>query len=282
MVLVSYLKDRGLDVFFIDIVPRIDVDYNTADINNPFVLTPVFRSFEPEVVYHLAGIVSRIVCERSPSLTIRTNVTGTYNIVQLCRTYHAKLIFFSTSEVYGNIEGPMSEERQDLHPNNLYAISKYLAEKLVLYEMANGLEAIIVRPFMIYHENEKTGENHSAVIRFTEALIKRQKIEVHKGSIRPWTYIADAVELFEKLLYVKNIPIVNISNPKNIKTEDLAALICEYLNICYENHIVEITLPERMTLRKIPDLTLQNKLTNKKSFICLEEGIERIINKISD
>jgi nucleoside-diphosphate-sugar epimerase len=278
--LVPYLKSKGHLIHRCDIIQATGNDYSVVNINSPGDLNLVFDRFRPEVVYHLAAMVSRVTCENSPGLTIETNLSGFYNVIQLCERYQSRLIYFSTSEVYGNIGGILKEDREDLEPNNIYGLSKLLGEKLVKYEIGKGLNAIIVRPFMFYDEDETLGEHRSAMIRFAENLIRGNKINIHRNSSRSWMHISDAIAILERLLYNRGFHVINIGSEHTILMTDLARMMCDCLNLNYENMIREIELPDRMTLTKYPDCNLQWELTNYISRIKIEEGIKLVINKV--
>ena len=277
--LMLYLQDKGYQVFGVGTTTRIADDYRMVDINNSIELSEVFHTFQPDVCYHLAAKVSRVTCEKSPCLAVKTNVMGANNVIHLCLFHKVRLIYFSTSEVYGDISGLHTEDR-DISPNNIYGLSKLMGEQLVQYNITCGLKAIIVRPFMLYHESERTGDHHSALIRFCDGLIKKQKITVHLGTSRSWMYIGDAVQVFERLLYVIGNHVVNVGNPDVCSIEAMARMICDKLKINYDDYVKEIEMPERMSLTKMPDLRLQESLTGFKSYTPLDIGINRVITKM--
>lgn len=280
-VLVPYLESQGHTVFGIDIVQKVDEHYQVVDINSPLDMLTIFRQFKPEVVYHMAAMVSRVTCEKSQAITMQTNLVGTNNVIQLCLQYQTKLIFFSTSEVYGNIEGELDEDRTDLKPNNFYGLSKLMGESLVHYAVSMGLHAIIVRPFMFYHENETLGAHRSAMIRFVECLLRQEKIVVHKNSSRSWMHLEDGVDVLERLLYVTQNCTINIGSPNNISVSLLASYICKQLDLDYSSYVEEVDLPERMTLHKDPVLVRQIQLTRYTACkVPIEEGIERVITSV--
>lgn len=281
-VLIPYLKSKGHTVFCIDIQQKFEDGYRTVDINNGADIISAFYEFQPEVVFHMAAMVSRVTCEYSPVTTIKTNVCGTENVIQLCKQVGAKLIFFSTSEVYGNIGGILSEDRTDLRPNNIYGLSKLMAEQLVEYEVSNGLKAVIVRPFMFYHEDETFGNHRSAMIRFVYSLLRHEKITVHKGAHRSWMHLDDAVVVLEKLCYLNKFVILNIGCAEEHSMEFMARRICEKLNLTYEDYIIETELPDKMTLTKTSDFTLQEKLVGHTCTISLDEGIDRVIINVTE
>jgi nucleoside-diphosphate-sugar epimerase len=156
-----------------------------------------------------------------------------------------------------------------------------MGEQLVQYNLTCGLEAIIVRPFMLYHETEqRTGEHHSALIRFCDGLIRRQKITVHLGTERSWMYIGDAIQIFEALLHVKGNHILNVGNPDVYSIIDLAGIICDKLGCNRAKYVTEISMPGRTSQTKEPDLRRQTELTGFRNFTSLSEGLDRVLNKM--
>lgn len=276
--LVPYLR-KTHRVHRADIVQGYGSDYTVVDING-IDLVNVFQRFKPDIVYNLAAMVSRITCENSPGITIQTNLAGANNVIQLCKTFWAKLISFSTSEVYGNIGGVLSEDRE-CKPNNIYGLSKLLGEEIIKYEVLKGLKAVIVRPFMFYDEDETRGEHRSAMIRFAENLSKKNKIVVHSDSQRSWMHISDAVKILEKLMYA-DFNIVNIAHPEVVDIKYIARKMCEVLEINYNDYVEEKELPYRMTLTKIPDINKQTELTGIIPKVGIDEGIIKVLENVSN
>lgn len=277
--LMLYLQDKGYEVFGVGTTARIADDYRMADINNSIELSEVFHDFRPDVCYHLAAKTGRLLCEKSPAAAIETNVMGTNTIIQLCHFYHVRLIYFSTCEVYGNTSGLHTEDRE-LSPNNIYGLSKVMGEQLVKYYITCGLKAIIVRPFMLYHESEQTGDHHSALICFCDKLIKRQKITVYIGNQRGWTYMDDAIQIFELLLHTEGNYTINIGNPNIYSISELARMICNKIGISYDDYVIEEEMPERTSYTREPDLRKQTELTGFNDFTSLSEGLDRVINNL--
>jgi nucleoside-diphosphate-sugar epimerase len=279
--LVQYLRKCGHEVLRADIIQHLADDYVQTDVVSLLDLYDAASKFKPDVIYHLAAMVSRVTCEATPHMTIDTNLSGTNNVAQICKTLGAKMINFSTSEVYGNIGGILSEDRLDIAPNNRYGLSKYLAEKLVEYEVNNhDLKAITVRPFMYYDEDETIGDHRSAMIRFAEGLLNGKKITVHKNSKRSWLHMDDAVRALEQLIHLDKYHIINLGHPNVVETEYIAKYMCGKLGIEFNKHVDLVDLPRRMTLAKIPDLTKQNQLLGFEPKISIEEGMERVLAKV--
>jgi len=273
--LCPYLRSQGHEVFRCDQIQGTDVDYSVVNILNSGDLLTVFLDTKPEVVYLLAAMVSRVTCEASPHLAVDTNLSGLNNVIQLCKAFESKLIYFSTSEVYGNIGGYLSETRE-CKPNNIYGLTKYLGEKLVQYELS---DAIIVRPFMFYDEDETRGDHRSAMIRFAYHLSRRERITVHKGSKRSWLHISDGVKILEKVIYIKDFNIINIGASELINTEDLARMMCDYYKLNYSEYVNELPLPDKMTFEKIPDIRKQTELTGIIPVVDFKIGVKRVCDK---
>lgn len=279
--LVPYLRQMGNEVFCIDREPGNRKDYWQADINFPFDIDRAFFSFKrPDIVFCLAAMVGRDTCEKSPQMAIATNIGGTENIARLCKDYQSKLVYFSTSEVYGDIQGEMDEGRLDLNPNNMYGLTKLLSENIIRYEAERGLTAFIVRPCMLYHEEETMGEHRSAMIRFAEKLVRGEKVIVHRGSSRGWLHMDDAVRAFAFVPSLTNPHIINIGNPQIKIMNYVAGYMCMLLNLDPKEYIVEIDQPIGMTLHKNPNLYKQLNLLGITPKVSLEEGIERVINRM--
>ena len=200
--LVRHLQAGGYEILESDIRPLARPGYLIADINQPMDLLPAF-DWGPDVVFMLSAIVSRVACEQASGLAIATNLAGINNVLQLCKRTGARLVFFSSSEVYGPGCDPMDEAVSDPKPNNRYGLSKFLGEQLVEYETRTyGLKAVSIRPFMIYDENEEFGSRRSAMIRFSSELAMGRSIEVHSGSARSWLHVSDAVRAMEAAAHI--------------------------------------------------------------------------------
>ena len=278
--LVKYLRQCGHTVYRSDIKPLWAKDYFQTDIVSPMDLIPAVLKTKPEVIYNLAAMVSRVTCELAPHMAINRNLGGTNNIIQVAHLADAKLIAFSTSEVYGNQPGIQSEDITEMMPNNRYALSKLLSEELVSYEVRyNNLKAVILRPFMFYHEDETLGSHRSAMIRFAEELYLNHRIQIHKNAKRSWLHMDDAVVAMERAAHLDEFVIINIAHPHVRPIEDVARLFCELYGRDYKKLVEEVPLPPQMTLEKIPDTRRQEKYLEFKPKISLDQGIKRVASR---
>ena len=278
--LVTYLKNLGYSVLRLDHRPGWGKDYFMADIRNASDMLDVF-DWKPDVVFHLAAMVSRVTCEQASSLAVDVNLVGTQNVLNFTKRINAHLVYFSTSEVYGpNIE-VMSEEITP-KPNNRYGLTKLLSESLVEYEVQQyGMSAVILRPFMMYDEEEDLGDHRSAMIRFATNLFLGKTIEVHKGSARGWLHVSDAVKAIEAAAHLKEYSVINIGNPDIRPIEELAEMIRKAYGAS-DSLVQLIDLPNRMTLTKRPTLDRQRDLLGIIPKIQLKEGVDLVCKKVKE
>ena len=122
----------------------------TGDITDPDGMRSVIQGMD--VVFHLAALISVPHSYGHPHSHLRTNTTGTLNVVQAA--LHAavgRMVHVSTSEVYGSAKYAPIDEAHPLQAQSPYAASKIAAECIVQsYRRTHGLTAAIVRPFNNY------------------------------------------------------------------------------------------------------------------------------------
>jgi len=279
--LAQHLRASGYDVLESDIRPGWRSGYVMADINHPVDLLPAF-DWGPDVVFLLSAIVSRVTCEQASSVAIATNLAGVNNVLQLAKRAGAMVVFFSTSEVYGPHCDPMDEREPHPRPNNRYGLSKLLGEQLVEYEVrTHGLNAVSLRPFMIYDENEDLGDHRSAMIRFTSELALGRPIDVHRGSARSWLHVDDAIRAIEAAVRVREYAVINIGHPDVVPIADLAQMIRKEMD-APAGLVREVDVPPRMTAVKRPVLDRMRQLLGVQPRVSLQEGIGRVCVRVRE
>jgi dTDP-glucose 4,6-dehydratase len=103
-------------------------------------------------VFHLAALIGIPYSYRAAESYVRTNVSGTLNVLEACRAAKvARLVHTSTSEVYGSPESVPIDELHRIKPQSPYAATKASADLLALsYRASFGLPVVVVRPFNTY------------------------------------------------------------------------------------------------------------------------------------
>lgn len=189
---------------------------------------------EADLVFHLAAIVGvERVC-LDPGTTLKANFAATETVCELCLRHQVKLVFASTSEVYGKtLERPVRENTDPVLgptfvPRWSYAVSKLADEYLVRALMDEG-SAVIVRFFNCYGPRLDPSGSTSVVSRFIGQALRNEPITVFGtgDQTRSFTYVSDTVT--GTLAAADRIEgeAFNIGRPCETSINELAALIRE-------------------------------------------------------
>lgn len=122
------------------------------DIRKKDDISAILKEVKPDIVFHLAAQSSVAVSWKKPQLTAEINVIGAINILEAVREYENKirLVIIGSGEEYGYISPdscPLKETEQ-LHPGNIYAVTKVCQEMTAeIYARAYNLDIVIVRAF---------------------------------------------------------------------------------------------------------------------------------------
>ena len=284
--LAAALRGHGYDVKVTDHRILKQPGYMRADVCEYHELDRVFREWPIEHVFHFAGEVGRENGELFPRRCVDINVSGTLNLIQLCREHGARLYFASSSEVYGErgAETLLTEElvdREPVLPHNCYGISKLQAEQYIAHFVDHyDLEAVSFRFFMCYGPPEYPNPFRSAMTNFIHRALRGEPITAHRGTARSWCFIDDIVEgcrlAMEGFDASRGYHAYNLGNSGLIDTVECAKLVCRLADASED--LVEVVEPGPFTTRV--KLASFDKIRDHFGFearIDLEEGIRRTI-----
>jgi UDP-glucuronate 4-epimerase len=166
-----------------------------ADITKPNELKKIFAKYKFDKIVHLAARAGVRDSLRRPGLFLKTNLQGTFNILEKAREYGIKdFIFAGTSAVYGNdTVAPFKEDSLCIKPLNPYAMSKRAGELLCYtYHNLYGINMTILRFFTVYGPK---GRPDMSIYIFTESMLAGKKIKIFGDGTaeRDFTYIEDIV-----------------------------------------------------------------------------------------
>jgi dTDP-glucose 4,6-dehydratase len=146
-----------------------------------------------DVVFHLAALIGIPYSYETPLAYIRTNVEGTYNVLEAARTEGVgRVVHLSTSEVYGTARYVPMDEEHPLQAQSPYAASKIAADQLALsYHRSFALPVVVVRPFNTYGPRQSARAVIPTIV--TQALAGGP---VRLGNLDPrrdFTFVRDTV-----------------------------------------------------------------------------------------
>lgn len=187
-----------------------------------------------DVIFHLAANVNVDKSLEDPRSFLETNVMGTHHVLEAAREHGARVVFASTCEVYGDghslAPDALLDETAELRPNSPYAASKAAADRLCYsYFRSYGMDVVMVRPFNIFGERQKSGAFGALI-----AILVRRAIAGHDLTVfgdgsatRDYLHVSDAVEAYRLVLESPELKgrAINFASGTNTRVRDIAEYI---------------------------------------------------------
>ncbi|MCK4236022.1 MAG: NAD(P)-dependent oxidoreductase [Candidatus Krumholzibacteria bacterium] len=280
-VLVKELRERGHDVWICDLPHHHSDQYLRCDVGSFWQLQRVFESVKFDMVYHLAAEFGRWNGEDYYDTLWRSNAIGTKNIIRMQEKHRFRMVFFSSSEVYGDYDGVMSEDVMDkyeVRQLNDYAISKWVSEMQIMNSAAmNGTETVRVRLFNTYGPGEYYSPYRSVICRFIYSALFDLPYTVYLSHHRTSTYVTDTVRTLANISErFKPQEVYNVGGTQYHDIKYLSDLILQDLGKS-DNNITYSEGEPFTTKDKKVDLTKAIRDLDHKITIPLEEGIPKTI-----
>jgi len=258
-----------------------------------FVNHDIVKPFYPErpvdFVMHLAGIASPYYYRKWPLETLEVATTGLKNVLELAKASSARLLFFSSSEIYGDPDANHVPTAESYHGNvsslgarACYDESKRLGETLVrIYHTQFGVKGTIVRPFNVYGPGMQKLD-YRVLPNFAARILSREPVNVYGtgNQTRTFCYVTDAIVGFLRVL-VGGQPgePYNIGNPEpEISMLELVQTIertMPELNVQYRLIEHPDTYPADEPQRRCPDITKARLQVGYEPVVPIEDGLQR-------
>jgi len=245
------------------------------------IIEPIL--IEVDRIYHLACPASPVHYQYNPVKTIKTNIMGTINMLGLAKRVKARLLFASTSEVYG--DPAMHPQKEDYWGNvnpigirSCYDEGKRAAETLTMdYHRQNGVDVRIIRIFNTYGPTMLPDDGR-VVSNFIVQALNGQDLTVYgEGSqTRSFCYVDDLVEGMVRMMGNDDITgPVNLGNPEEYTIVDLARKIITMTGS--KSQIAYRPLPADDPTQRRPDITLAGDALGWKPKVSVDDGLKRTI-----
>lgn len=231
-----------------------------------------------KVVYHLAALIGIPYSYISPLAYIKTNIEGTYNVLQAGRTLNLdKIIITSTSETYGTAQYVPIDENHPMVGQSPYSATKIAADQIALsFYRAFNLPVKIVRPFNTYGPRQSS----RAIIPTVITQLLSGKREIILGNINPTrdlTYVKDTISGFYEIANSKRLygEITNIGMNEEISIKNLVEMISKLMEMQIQIKTDEkrIRPPKSEVERLMCDNKKILKNTDWKPEFSLEKGL---------
>jgi len=296
------LIDEGHEVIVVDNLERGDLRRLEGRTENPkftFYKIDVLDYAKLAKVAEDIHVVMDFVAHKIPRYTsamntLKRNVKGCENLLEIARINKAKFILSSTSDVYGKSEefplredgnlllGPTTSRRWS------YSVSKIYNEHLAFaYNDEYGIPVVILRFFGVYGPWQHMDWWGGPTGVFLKNILEGKPVPIHGdgNQKRSFVYIDDLVEAVVRAIFIKEAEdeIINIGTEEEISIIELAKLIHRFSGTKYKLELKYIPYSSfsknyEDVRRRIGDIQKMKKILNFTPSVNLEEGIQRFIS----
>ena len=286
--LCDVLLSQGHEVIAVDNLftgTKRNMRHMTSNPNFEFIRHDVTEPvlLECDQLYHLACPASPVHYQYNPIKTIKTNVTGTINMLGVAKRTRARFFLASTSEVYGDpLEHPQKESYwgnvNPVGPRSCYDEGKRVAETLTMsYQDQGHVDTRIVRIFNTYGPRMLFNDGR-VVSNFIVQALKGEDITVYGegDQTRSFCYVDDLVTGFVAMMNKEGVhgPI-NLGNPNEMTIKALAERVISLTGS--RSKIVHKPLPKDDPTRRQPDISLAKKELGWTPKVDLDTGLKKTI-----
>ena len=263
-----------------------------GDVCEIFELIP--KDERPDVIVHLASVAIPKLYMEEPDFVIGPNVIGTNEVCKLAEKYNSRVIFASTSEVYGStldnttVGTSLSEDSHShtslLSPRTPYSVSKKMGEEIVRSFVRKGNSGCSIRFFNVVGPNmDRAVQGYGRVIpNFVDSIVQNKPFTIYGDGqqTRCFLWINDAVSALLKLIDFDNkLPtVLNIGHSQQTSILNLAHSFNEISGT--QNAIVfSEKLPDEPKHRK-PDISLAKSILDWEPTMKLHEIVSTILTEV--
>ena len=286
--LTKHLIKTGHDVTVIDSLRRGSfdnlkeikdkIDFQEIDILDYEKMRDVAKNVNG--VFHQAALGSVPDSFKEPEEYHRVNVVGTENVFKLAKEFDFKVVYASSSSVYGNQEKFPIKEDADKNPLNPYGKTKLDCEHLAKKYADLGVKIIGLRYFNVFGIGQNL--NYAGVIlKFIERLTQHKPPIIYGdgNQLRNYIFVDDVVKA-NVLAFESKIEheFINIATGETISVKELAHLMIRLSGLSLDPIFEKAR--EGDIERSQADISLAKKLLDWEPKTTLEEGLEKIFPKI--
>ncbi len=249
-----------------------------ADVSDPLCL-------QVDQIWHLACPASPPHYQSDPIATARTCVFGTLNILELAHRCQARVLFASTSEVYGDpLVVPQPETYlgnvNSIGPRACYDEGKRMAETLCFdFARCHQVSIAVARIFNTYGPRMNPDDGR-VVTNFIAQALRGEPLTLYGDGMqtRSFCYVDDLVDGLLALMNSRSQGPVNLGNPQEITVATLARRVIEMVDPSL--HVIHQQRPEDDPERRKPDITRAHSWLDWQPSVPLGSGLELTINHL--
>jgi UDP-glucose 4-epimerase len=291
--------DRGDEVFILDSGMTLKVKHRIGDARLHCVRDSVFNEAilegliaRADLVYHLAAVVGVEHYVGDPYEVLNVNVNGTQNVLKLCFKHGKRVVFSSTSEVYGrNPKVPWSEDDDRVLGSTridrwCYSTSKAIGEHFCFAYAKMGLKTTIVRYFNVYGPRLDAIDVGRVITIFVGQALRNEPLTVigDGRQTRCFTYVSDAIAATVQAGLREEAvgEVFNVGADREHSIRDLAETLIRIAGSESKIRFVpqhEIYGPSYEDIpRRIPNVAKMQGILGVTAKVSLEEGLQHTVD----
>ena len=212
-----------------------DIEIFSGDVRDLDSVMDAMKNVD--TVFHLAALIGIPYSYVSPIAYIKTNIEGTYNVLQASRRCDLEgVVITSTSETYGTAQYVPIDENHPLVGQSPYSATKIAADQLAIsFYRSFELPVKIIRPFNTYGPRQSERAIIPTII--NQILLNKKRINI--GNLHPtrdFTFVKDTVNAFMQIASQPDLfgKAVNVGMNKEIAIKDLIELISNIMQVNIE------------------------------------------------
>jgi len=214
-----------------------DVNVVWGSVTDPEVVGKTVRG--QDVVIHMAARINVDESISSPFSFVSVNVLGTYNILEAAKEHNARLIFASSTEVYGSTSQKDATEESEMRPHSPYAASKAAADRMCYaYGKTYGQDVTIMRACNLFGPRQKSGKGGAVIPIFVERALSGQPLIVNGSGEqrREYMHVSDLVQAYLLVLGRSDLSgeTLNMGTQETPSIKEIAYFIAEGLGSSVE------------------------------------------------
>lgn len=237
-----------------------------------------------DYIVHLAGASSAPMFPDNLANCFRNNIEGFVRVLEHARTGGTKRVLYaSTSSVYGNAEPPLRESGP-LDIPNFYAVSKYCMEQLArMFYLQYELEVIGFRFMSVYGPREDHKRNFANLVSQFIWDVEEGRSPIVYGDgeqTRDFTNVGDIIQAIRRAMECPKTlgsTVFNVGTGKGTQVNDLVATLSELMGTPVQPEHIPNPVKTGYVRQQIADVSLAQEVLGYEPSITLREGVQEIL-----
>jgi len=253
-----------------------EIEFHNIDIRSFSELESILKNVDG--IFHQAALTIVQESFQKEKEYFDVNVKGTENIFKIAKKFKKKVVYASSSSIYGDTKEIPIQENFERKPINPYGQTKLEGEFLAEKYTKEGASIIGLRYFNIFGKGQ-TGSYAGVITQFMNKISEKRGLEINGNGeqVRDFIHVADIAQANLSAMESKTeFGFFNIGTGKRTSIKDLANIM---IKLSGEKLTLKFNSPLKGDVKlSLADITNATKKLEWKADIRLEEGLKKLIN----